>query len=139
MPLCRLCRISIHAPTRGATTKVGYHSLMRNYFNPRSYKRSDGIYPGSNLLLAYFNPRSYKRSDENFVGGMAIFLISIHAPTRGATAYGSFGHVSDLNFNPRSYKRSDLKPVHFLPVLSDFNPRSYKRSDLFDLSNFFAV
>ena len=55
--------LSIHAPTRGATCEI--LKLTPDYFafNPRSYKRSDGIYPGSNILLASFNPRSYKRSD----------------------------------------------------------------------------
>ena len=35
------------------------------------------------------------------------FLISIHAPTRGATGAGHTIDNMDLNFNPRSYKRSD--------------------------------
>ena len=37
-------------------------------------------------LLQYFNPRSYKRSDEADPEMAAELYISIHAPTRGATA-----------------------------------------------------
>ena len=36
-----------------------------------------------------------------------IILISIHAPTRGATVMGPFSLCFLTNFNPRSYKRSD--------------------------------
>ena len=55
--------ISIHAPTRGATTIFIYITIGSKYFNPRSHERSDrqGQKPP---------PR---------------YTISIHAPTRGAT------------------------------------------------------
>ena len=79
------------------------------YFNPRSYKRSDKDYEAkiaehekfqSTLLQEerrsvmrkcsapyYFNPRSYKRSDINHSMNIKRkTFISIHAPTRGATA-----------------------------------------------------
>ena len=56
-------------------------------FNPRSYKRSDH---GRDVFINrtfYFNPRSYKRSDiQDFLMLYQYFQISIHAPTRGATA-----------------------------------------------------
>ena len=76
--------LSIHAPTRGATT----WSLCIFWvitFNPRSYKRSD-IYVGTeSASFSSFNPRSYKRSDiERLVY-----------------------HLYHITFNPRSYKRSD--------------------------------
>ena len=35
-------------------------------------------------------------------------IISIHAPTRGATDKAVEGILNILNFNPRSYKRSDV-------------------------------
>ena len=56
-------RISIHAPTRGATVKAPGFDPGREDFNPRSHEGSDdktgSLYPHN--------------------------LISIHAPTRGAT------------------------------------------------------
>ena len=99
--------ISIHAPTRGATTGQYGYANWKNDFNPRSYKRSD-------LLLFY----SYHTS-----------LISIHAPTRGAT-YKLLRHTpKNRHFNPRSYKRSDYLLVMSSRSYYYFNPRSYKRSD----------
>ena len=35
------CDISIHAPTRGATSRQAILFFRLHYFNPRSYKRSD--------------------------------------------------------------------------------------------------
>ncbi len=38
-----ISKISIHAPTRGATITMWLWTGMLIYFNPRSYKRSDAI------------------------------------------------------------------------------------------------
>ena len=80
-------------------------------------------------------------------------VISIHAPTRGATV-NTYQKMNDIefqstllqeerrhcvprchpvphDFNPRSYKRSDYADGRFAPKGRDFNPRSYKRSDSF--------
>ena len=55
----------------------------------------------------YFNPRSHERSDKKFVPEQLEHIISIHAPTRGATTIPSdvTGYLND--FNPRSHERSD--------------------------------
>ena len=60
----------------------------------------------------------------------ALSLISIHAPTRGATLREDSVSHGKMNFNPRSYKRSDQRLGVSFYDSSDFNPRSYKRSDL---------
>ena len=105
----RLLDISIHAPTRGATGR--YIRLCYNllYFNPRSHKGSDinsdcdrayqqafqsTLPQGERPLVSFlsssantnFNPRSHKGSDFLFVVVfVSPYVISIHAPTRGAT------------------------------------------------------
>ena len=58
---------------------------LNKYFNPRSHERSDnfGIY--EHKSEANFNPRSHERSDHQKEITHAVFEISIHAPTRGAT------------------------------------------------------
>ena len=122
-------QISIHAPTRGATgaEKFGWDGMAD--FNPRSYKRSD-------LGKGTF--------DKKTTG------ISIHAPTRGATYQkwteavkkqfqstllqeerldSSNRFWAYVYFNPRSYKRSDLFDRFKASGGFYFNPRSYKRSD----------
>ena len=45
-------------------------------------------------------------------------VISIHAPTRGATIYNSVYCVYTFYFNPRSYKRSDGKNAQLSLYLS---------------------
>ena len=99
--------ISIHAPTRGATSQAFAFVQAMSYFNPRSYKRSDQLSRKLILFASYFNPRSYKRSD----------LQDFNT---------KFLH---LYFNPRSYKRSDFYCGICGSCSYHFNPRSYKRSD----------
>ena len=78
-------KISIHAPTRGATQWLKIGVRERQNFNPRSYKRSDATRSNCNIFYLDFNPRSYKRSDDIIVFKFILSVISIHAPTRGAT------------------------------------------------------
>ena len=65
------------------------HSLKclvdHHHFNPRSHERSDVPSPRPRLIENDFNPRSHERSDipEHLLH--YLFVISIHAPTRGAT------------------------------------------------------
>ena len=121
-------RISIHAPTRGATPTSEKRRSRRN-FNPRSHKGSDSLSHASYSSYRYFNPRSHKGSDapalqatyrpayfnprshkgSDIIGGtrMDVKAISIHAPTRGATDNGSDNGGNNGDFNPRSHKGSD--------------------------------
>ena len=55
--------ISIHAPTRGATSCLLSAIACIWYFNPRSHERSDQSLETQTLLIAHFNPRSHERSD----------------------------------------------------------------------------
>ena len=58
----------------------------QKYFNPRSHERSDQC--KARFLVSYsdFNPRSHERSDSQHRLFIKNMVISIHAPTRGATA-----------------------------------------------------
>ena len=117
--------ISIHAPTRGATVSphrddnnVGFQSTLpqgerRNralmshamlYFNPRSHKGSDCIRFILRKIIKNFNPRSHKGSDAIRQRNFYIYVISIHAPTRGATAiFPNFRPCITLNI-PKFYQ-----------------------------------
>ena len=99
--------ISIHAPTRGATRKQVRPLLEPRDFNPRSHEGSDvqrgkifyslrrfqstlprGERPQYRTIIhsiVYFNPRSHEGSDGNMLLQLLSTVISIHAPTRGAT------------------------------------------------------
>ena len=100
-------KISIHAPTRGATALALALPSSTRYFNPRSHEGSDPVdsdgkfvyrdfnprsHEGSDVIpFAYrtlskdFNPRSHEGSDVSTCRAFFPWYISIHAPTRGAT------------------------------------------------------
>ena len=60
---------------------------------------------------------------------MDALMISILAPTRGATG-GTAPHRSTAhNFNPRSHEGSDLLSNPWVCPPQDFNPRSHEGSD----------
>ncbi len=132
--------ISIHAPTRGATLgleifnsdgSIFQSTLPREerpiqrlpswperYFNPRSHERSDLNERLQRLRTANFNPRSHERSDTERVPRQRNPMISIHAPTRGATASPVSTGCQPYDFNPRSHERSDLFRLYWLWVYS---------------------
>ena len=56
-------------------------------------------------------------------------VISIHAPTRGATRHARILIRKMHNFNPRSHKGSDEIGASLDLEITDFNPRSHKGSD----------
>ena len=121
--------ISIHAPTRGATLKIGGGAAPIENFNPRSHEGSDvqrgkifyslrrfqstlprGERPQYRTIIhsiVYFNPRSHEGSDGNMLLQLLSTVISIHAPTRGATSAVLLLPVATSNFNPRSHEGSD--------------------------------
>ena len=80
-----LKKISIHAPTRGAT-RVGRRyqpDMVISIHAPTRGATSEGCDEPPGWL--YFNPRSHKRSDHCRADCCPRCRISIHAPTRGAT------------------------------------------------------
>ena len=79
--------ISIHAPTRGATPFCQSSLILNLYFNPRSHERSDDNPYGLSDDPDNFNPRSHERSDVLNCPFQCNRVISIHAPTRGATIF----------------------------------------------------
>ena len=78
-----------------------------NDFNPRSYKRSDPTRtPTANPHIISIHAPTRGATIEYHNKYMAL-KISIHAPTRGATLTDVFNEEKVMYFNPRSYKRSD--------------------------------
>ena len=128
-PTCQT--ISIHAPTRGATgvTRVKNYGSKFQSTLPRE-ERLQAL-PLSDRLC-HFNPRSHERSDTARQPGGYLCIISIHAPTRGATRLAVRVHIL-LEFQstlPREERRVNLFIISLYPA--NFNPRSHERSDLVD-------
>ncbi len=101
--------ISIHAPTRGATIVSSIFFPSTVYFNPRSHEGSDGLYVASLVFGADFNPRSHEGSDLECIYNLFPLLISIHAPTRGAT-FGCIALRVSVEF--QSTLPRGERPVH---------------------------
>ena len=57
-------------------------------------------------------------------------LVSIHAPTKGATLSGLFNPADNISFNPRSHEGSDDVEDCDRYVRGRFNPRSHEGSDV---------
>ena len=99
--------ISIHAPTRGATS-ASMASSSSKVISIHAPTRGATVHKLSGLLLIHhFNPRSHERSD-----GLVLRLPPPHS-----------------YFNPRSHERSDKKSKYRLNGMGNFNPRSHERSD----------
>ena len=142
-------RISIHAPTRGATKPViskdpvidiSIHAPTRGATKP----------PTSLPTVYHFNPRSHEGSDAALPEPGLDPAISIHAPTRGATSEKERSYIEGLfqstlprgerlqiisltvwivYFNPRSHEGSDLGSNCERTTSTHFNPRSHEGSD----------
>ena len=78
-------RISIHAPTRGATFSVPALAVIDDDFNPRSYKRSDVHAEDLDICDTISIHAPTRGATLNHTKAPAMLIISIHAPTRGAT------------------------------------------------------
>ena len=122
--------ISIHAPTRGATNTNCFDIFHCKFQStlPREERLSCFILTYG---LIYFNPRSHERSDKSCsFTSLHLILISIHAPTRGAT-YAPNTPLFASRFQstlPREERHNGCGIRHSLYPY--FNPRSHERSDL---------
>ena len=144
--------ISIHAPTRGATNTNCFDIFHCKFQStlPREERLSCFILTYG---LIYFNPRSHERSDKSCsFTSLHLILISIHAPTRGATyfhfmrsviiaisihaptrgaTYAPNTPLFASRFQstlPREERHNGCGIRHSLYPY--FNPRSHERSDL---------
>ena len=144
--------ISVHAPTRGATSNSLSFSIFSVFQStlPReerllglNFKEANSIFQSTlpreerrakRTCLpkepSDFNPRSHERSDPQPTPLVCPpTFISIHAPTRGATQGVIDLHSGLYDFNPRSHERSDKEHGVIEADQENFNPRSHERSD----------
>ena len=123
------CIVSIHAPTRGATFVILYCSLDFS-FNPRTHEGCD-LYPAikvcAALLFQSTHPRGVRLADPS----QYIFtdIVSIHAPTRGATPGITTQKSYDKGFNPRTHEGCDQQMEIAIALSDSFNPRTHEGCD----------
>ena len=77
----------------------------------------------------YFNPRSHEGSDGSLDLYYNYLLISIHAPTRGAT-FTRIVHYVHYLFQSTLPRGERPHTTHSVDGIWDFNPRSHEGSDV---------
>ncbi len=144
-----LLGVSIHAPTRGATTGYVWNSddLMFQSTLPHGERLLGGIsgaisgkfqstLPHGERPCARrhaggqggFNPRSHTGSDCGLPKHIKRQIVSIHAPTRGATREDALTALQSMfqSTLPHGERPNGFSPF---PTSTCFNPRSHTGSD----------
>ena len=141
-------QISIHAPTRGATSDARRSVASSRYFNPRPHAGGDGVLmqsiPSQILFQstpprggrqsrpcrsctppAHFNPRPHTGNDDGLLGHILPGLISIHALTGGSGVLKLCKRLGYQNFNPRPHTGGRQRSCSVSAQRTNFNPRPY--------------
>ena len=96
LTIAMLKTVSIHAPTWGATNCSLTTSSRRHCFNPRSHMGSDSVLGYLLTIQDCFNPRSHIGSDMAGSVKRSNSVVSIHAPTWGATQLNLFSSIDEM-------------------------------------------
>ncbi len=100
--------VSIHAPTQGATCCRRRARAVFACFNPRAHAGRDSVDTCYKHVIARFNPRAHAGRDSPGAADSDIaILVSIHAPTQGATAIMRLICLRRRRFNPRAHAGRD--------------------------------
>ena len=144
-------KISIHAPTRGATADdVAIVGMVRfQSTRPRGARHQTADSATPPTLFQSTRPRGARRAGVEDDWGFGIFqstrprgarllawterarlaVISIHAPTRGATGNRPGYSPRGRHFNPRAHEGRDARLVMRMAQIKDFNPRAHEGRD----------
>mgnify|MGYP001232437101 CR=1 FL=1 len=98
--------VSIHAPTRGATIPF-VMSVATSLFQSTRPRGARPLSATSPDIAGCFNPRAHAGRDCSVVRSFPLASVSIHAPTRGATLPQSQMLTEPQGFNPRAHAGRD--------------------------------
>ena len=123
-------KVSIHAPTRGATLRQRKRQRQRQVsIHAPTRGATNNPYISISIIFG-FNSRAHKGRDISNLFFLTVkSLVSIHAPTRGATKI-SFKSKSFLSFQftrPQG-ARLHVSAFQYRPIAS-FNSRAHKGRD----------
>ena len=144
--------VSIHAPTRGATHERSAMANPKEFQSTRPRGARPPCLASTTTPQPSFNPRAHEGRDDQGHGleqgheqvsihaptrgataahGPADRLegVSIHAPTRGATRPSMSRLPSSCRFNPRAHEGRDAELMPLLPTWRCFNPRAHEGRD----------
>ena len=124
--------VSIHAPTRGATSGLLSIQYLFRCFNPRAHAGRDweyGVMVSVKTQFQSTRPRGARPSAP--VEKVEEVCVSIHAPTRGATRLSAAQGRTPRCFNPRAHAGRDgyvTGGVSALLVFQSTRPRGARQS-----------
>ena len=124
------------SPTRGATKKDLLIQVHCWHFNPRSHEGSDHILPLEVMIMLFQStlPRGERLSE--LCKNLYAYAISIHAPTRGATAISCKNKRKCKISIHAPTRGATYRLARHLRYTGNFNPRSHEGSDNTYLSTF---
>ena len=122
-------KISIHAPTRGATEVVTRSDLRKGHFNPRSHEGSDGGKGVRKCDDTHFNPRSHEGSDKDYRRNLQSSFGFQSTLPRGERPSRSCSSLRIRAFQSTLPRGERLFMSLLTLLLRHFNPRSHEGSD----------
>ncbi len=104
-------RVSIHAPTRGATHSTHLFGQFYKFQSTHPHGVRRFYTQHGSFYTISFNPRTHTGCDLAMIFAVKIETsgVSIHAPTRGATITALMVICVTIRFNPRTHTGCDFK------------------------------
>ena len=117
----------------GVRLKALLTLLRQTGFNPRTHMGCDCIYTSIRLNCLCFNPRTHMGCDLSSKKPRRYSLVSIHAPTWGATSPRKIDLNVFCGFNPRTHMGCDVINDRLYSLFTGFNPRTHMGCDFLRL------
>ena len=125
-----LVGVSIHAPTRGATS-IAVYITCPLYVSIHAPTRGATLRRRSTRLGLCFNPRAHTGRDiKPTLEARHVGQVSIHAPTRGATIAWVHALIKQLEFQSTRPHGARLFVLNNLDISVSFNPRAHTGRDV---------
>ena len=127
-------RVSIHAPTRGATRGCKRHwaAPQFQFTRPRGARHRQGIFVRNVVQFQFTRPRGARLPGH--LVRREVQRVSIHAPTRGATFSTIFGSISQMfQFTRPRGARRRRRPIGSRASAFQFTRPRGARPDAADL------
>jgi len=123
--------VSIHAPTRGATSRAPCRYRCAACFNPRAHTGRDECAEtlGADQIDVSIHAPTRGATAALLGCGSNHGLVSIHAPTRGATDAALSAQPGAQSFNPRAHTGRDTRGHLAAGNRVRFNPRAHTGRD----------
>ena len=128
--------ISIHAPTKGATSRFNSGCSASWNFNPRSHEGSDKGYRITTNRAKIISIHAPTKGATRVAASFWHYdKISIHAPTKGATTQAVMEQIAESISIHAPTKGATTGRIRRSKRSRNFNPRSHEGSDVTNQPN----